>query len=106
MRHCSMISCSVVGWTWLKPPSMSWVSTASCSGNLFEAFFWLIALAIGLIDRRRASIAEFSACAPICDGCVAPHICAACTSHFAVIDSSSLPKHDRSEIGRYDLGCQ
>jgi len=37
---------------------------------------------------------------------VAPHICAAWASHFAIMVSSSLPKHDRSEIGRYDLGCK
>jgi len=79
---------------------MSWVSTAGRSGNLFEAFFWLIALAIGSIDRRRALVAEFSACITMCEGCVARHICAACaTSCFAMIDSSSLLKHDRSEIG-------
>jgi len=82
------------------------VSTDGRSGSLFEAFFSLSASAIGLIDWRRVSIAEFSACAPSCEGCVAPHICTACASRFAVMDSSSLLKHDRSEIGQYDLGCQ
>ena len=36
---------------------------------------------------------------------MALHICAACASRFAVMDFSSFPKHDRSEIGQYDLGC-
>jgi len=45
---------------------MSWVRMACHSGVLFAAFFWLIALAIGVIVLSRASIAEFSAWAPIC----------------------------------------
>ena len=40
---------------------MSWVRTAGRSGVLFAVFFWLIALAIGVIVLSRASIAEFSA---------------------------------------------
>jgi len=85
---------------------MSWMSTTSRSGNLFDAFFYLIALAIGSIVQRRASTAEFSAWAPICEECVALHICTAWASHFAIMVSSCLPKHDSSEIGQYDLGCE
>jgi len=101
-----MTSRSVAGWTWLNAPSMSWVSTAGRSGNLFDAFFWLIALAIRSIVLRRASTAEFSTWPPICEGCVAPQIGAAWASRFTIIVSRSLPKHDRSEIGRYDLGYE
>ena len=101
-----MTSRSVAGWTWLNAPSMSWVSTAGRSGNLFDDYFWLIALAIRSIVRRRASTAEFSAWAPICEGCVAPYICAAWASRFAIMVSSSLPKHDRSAIGWYNLDCE
>ena len=51
---------------------MLWVRTAGRGGVLFAAFFWLIALAIGVIVLSRTLIVEFSAWAPICEGCVAP----------------------------------
>ena len=37
---------------------------------------------------------------------MAPYIGAVWASRFAMMASSSLLKHDRSEIGRYDLGCE
>jgi len=79
---------------------MSWVRTASRSGVLFAAFFWLIALVIGVIVLSRVSIAEFSAWAPICEGCVAPQVRAAWESRLAMMDSRSFLKHDWREIGR------
>jgi len=79
---------------------MSWVRTAIRSGVLFAVFFWLIALAIGVIVLSRASIAEFSTWAPICEGCVAPQVRAAWESRLATMDSRSFPKHDWIEMGR------
>jgi len=79
---------------------MSWVRMAGCGGVLFAAFFWLIALAIGVIVLSRALIAEFSAWAPICQGCVAPQGRAAWESSLATIDSRSFPKHHWREMGR------
>jgi len=78
---------------------MSWVRMASRGGVLFAVFSWLIALAIGVIVLSRASIAEFSAWAPICEGCVAPQVREAWESCLAMMDSRSFPKHDWREIG-------
>jgi len=79
---------------------MSWVRTAGRGGVLCAACFWLIALVIGVIVLSRVLIAEFSAWAPICEGCVAPQVKAAWKCRLATMDWSSFPKHDWREMGR------
>jgi len=79
---------------------MLWVRMGGRGGVLIAAFFWLIALAIGVIVLSRASIAEFSAWAPICERCVAPQVRAAWESHLATMDSRCFLKHDWMEMGR------
>ena len=80
--------------------------TAGRSGILLAAYFWLIALAIGVIVLSRASTAEFSTWAPICQECVVPQVRAAWESHLVTIDSRSFPKHDWREMGWEDLGSE
>jgi len=96
---CCITSCSVVGWTWLKAPTMSCVRTAGYGAPFVAVFFLLMAVAIRVMVRRSASTAEFSGCAPIWKGWVAPYLRTALVSLLATIDSSSFPKQDCSEIG-------
>ena len=57
-------------------------------------------LAMGVMVRRRASIAELSDMAPIWEGWVAPVCAAARASLLAVMVSRSFPRHGRREMGR------
>src|SRR5258705_6692373 len=107
MCRWHIISCSVVGWTWLKAPSMSWVSTTGRRGLVRAMVWWglmLMASAMGVIVRRSASMAELSDCAPIWEWEVAPLVRAAGASLLATRVCSSLPKHDSREMGLYAFG--